>query len=697
MKMEADYDLEEMKERYELAMERVLEIPDEHILEEKFQQYFKKMAAFLCLMDETYRFVKSGQMKQASLEELQERNRQLYEDILPENYGISYANPTYAEEILGKEHGNLLCFLYTELRALIGYVYEDKIFDCVIRMELFLEIYGMFTCEKEETGLLPAGEALRRTIYWFFSDYSEDAATEMVAAQVDPDRDFAVRLIMDSDLNDVRYLYYFGEYITESELRTARHLAELPQEQIDLMAGTYTEGYRKGFELAGKPLYKKKTVGIHYQLGFERMMKKAFENFEKMGLKPTLARNAVSAFEGRSVNKRGFFGANPNKQFDYDHKEDKALFFDAKYCNRRLEVLRSAYEERKQLAAEYAGPAVVEIFGETPFAPAKCEAAYKLNEEQQKLQVKFSSDASRLTNEYINQEERSFTIIAFPTPEIGDKYEEIFDEIVKINTLDYELYSRIQASLIDLLDKADYVRIKGMKGNRTDLKVNLWKLQNPAEETIFENCVADVNIPVGEVFTSPKLTGTNGVLHVTHVFLNELEYKDLSITFQDGMIADYDCANFETTEENKQYIKENVLFHHDTLPMGEFAIGTNTTAYMVARKYGIGAKMPILIAEKTGPHFAVGDTCYSHEEDMVTCNPDGKKIVARDNEVTARYRREDPAKAYFNCHTDITIPYDELGELTAVSATGEEYPVIKEGRFVAAGAEELNKPLDDEA
>ena len=694
--MELNYDPEEMKERYDLAMERVLEIPDEHILEEKFQQYFKKMAAFLCLMDETYRFVKSGKLKQASLEELQERNRQLYEDILPENYGISYANPTYAEEILGKEHGNLLCFLYTELRALIGYVYEDKIFDCVIRMELFLEIYGMFTCEKEETGLLPAGEALRRTIYWFFSDYSEDAAAEMVTAQVDPDKGFAVRLILDSDLNDVRYLYYFGEYITASELRTARHLAEMSQEQIDLMADTYTQGYRKGFELSGKPLYKKKSVGIHYPLGFERMMKKAFENFEKMGLKPALARNAVSAFEGRSVNKRGFFGANPNKQFDYDHKEDKALFFDAKYCNRRLEVLRSAYEERKQLAAEYAGPAVVEIFGETPFAPAKCEAAYKLNEEQQKLQVKFSSDASRLTNEYINQEERSFTIIAFPTPEIGDQYEEIFDEIVKINTLDYELYSRIQASLIDLLDKADYVRIKGMKGNRTDLKVNLWKLQNPAEETIFENCVADVNIPVGEVFTSPKLTGTNGVLHVTHVFLNELEYKDLSITFQDGMIADYDCANFDTPEENKQYIKENVLFHHDTLPMGEFAIGTNTTAYMVARKYGIGAKMPILIAEKTGPHFAVGDTCYSHEEDMVTCNPDGKKIVARDNEVTARYRKDDPAKAYFNCHTDITIPYDELGELTAVSATGEEYPIIKEGHFVAAGAEELNKPLDDE-
>ena len=62
--------------------------------------------------------------------------------------------------------------------------------------------------------------------------------------------------------------------------------------------------------------------------------------------------------------------------------------------------------------------------------------------------------------------------------------------------------------------------------------MNLWKLKDPAKETIFENCVADVNIPVGEVFTSPVLEGTNGVLHVTKVFLNGLEYKNLEIIFE---------------------------------------------------------------------------------------------------------------------------------------------------------------------
>ena len=45
---------------------------------------------------------------------------------------------------------------------------------------------------------------------------------------------------------------------------------------------------------------------------------------------------------------------------------------------------------------------------------------------------------------------------------------------------------------------------------------------------------------------------------------------------------------------------------------------------MVARKYGIEDKMPILIAEKTGPHFAVGDTCYSWSEEIRVYNPNGK-------------------------------------------------------------------------
>ena len=205
--------------------------------------------------------------------------------------------------------------------------------------------------------------------------------------------------------------------------------------------------------------------------------------------------------------------------------------------------------------------------------------------------------------------------------------------------------------------------------------------------------MADVNIPVGEVFTSPVLEGTTGKLFVSQVYLNELNYENLEIDFKDGMIENYTCTNFAEEEENRKYIRDNVLMHHETLPMGEFAIGTNTTAYRMARDYDIAAKLPILIAEKTGPHFAVGDTCYSHEEDNVSYNPDGKAIVARENAVSA-LRHTDMEKAYLNCHTDITIPYDELDKITVIRADGTTVDIISDGRFVLAGTEALNEPLD---
>ena len=113
----------------------------------------------------------------------------------------------------------------------------------------------------------------------------------------------------------------------------------------------------------------------------------------------------------------------------------------------------------------------------------------------------------------------------------------------------------------------------------------------------------------------------------------------------------------------------------------------------MARQYDIAAKLPILIAEKTGPHFAVGDTCFKYDEDNMTYNPDGKAIIARENEVSA-LRKTDTAKAYFNCHTDITIPYEELGKISVVKKDGSEIVLIENGRFVLPGTEVLNAPLD---
>ena len=681
-------------ERLELALSRIREMNEEHFGAPACEAYFKAVASFLLQMEETRIFLEQGGLQTASLEELKKRNHALYEDVLPGQYEESYANPAYAVKQLGEDFGAMLSFLYVEMRSLIGFVFERKLQEIVIRMELFTEVYAAFVYEWQENEKLPAFEDIRLIIYWLVSDYADVAAENRTRELVVPDGNFAADIICNSDLSDVRYLFAYGEYVGENELGMARFMAELSQESVNTMADTYTEGYRIGFVVGNKDLSKKKTVELRYQLGFERMMKRAIDNFAKMGLRPVIYRAASSILYNPTLYKTGFFGGTVNRQCDFDHKDDKALFLDKNYVNRKLEVSRTAFEQYKKEALGYAGPAVVETFGEAAFEPVNKPECLRMSEEQNRLWVEYRTQAGEIQREYILEEERSFTIIAFPIPEIGDIFPEFFKEIIRINTLDYKLYQQIQQTIIDALDTADYCEIKGMGDNRTDLRVNLHKLQNPAKETIFENCVADVNIPVGEVFTSPVLAGTRGILHVSRVFLEGLEYRNLAITFEEGMIRDYTCDNFAKEEENQAFIRENVLFRHKTLPLGEFAIGTNTTAYVVAKKFGVEDKFPILIAEKMGPHFAVGDTCYSHAEEIKVYNPDGKEIVARDNEVSL-LRSTKPAKAYFNCHTDITIPYDELGELTAVRKDGTRLPIIEKGRFVLQGTEALNAPFDE--
>ena len=673
--------------RYELAIERIENIKGENTVSEKYRDYFRTLADFALLVDKLKEKIENGEYYKFSIEELECWNTHLYDDVLGEHYKTSYANPAFATEKFGIEYGRLLSFLYTELRGVIPYAFEKKTEYLDILFELFIEVYNQFEEENE-----PEYEHVRQTIYWYASDYCDVFLADRIKEQIDPENNFAADLIMNSDFNDVRYLYYYGEYVSENEKRTAMHLNELPLETIQKMADVYTEGYRIGFVNTGKNLSKKATVNIRYTLGFERVIRIAIENFRKMGLKPTIYRAGVSVLTKRQHLKIGYYGGIANKQYEYDHKDDQALILDRQFMERKLEVMRTTYEQYKDLARRHAGPACMETFGEEPFTPVSKSETVKLNDKQKEISLEYDSKSSQIVNNYIPGDERSFTIVAYPVPEIGNQYEEIFDEIIKINTLDAKVYEKVQQTIIDALDQGTSVHILGNNGNHTDLRVQLYKLKDPKKETIFENCVADVNIPVGEVFTSPVLEGTNGVLHVSQVYLNELLYKDLEVTFSNGMVADYNCKNFEHELENKEYFLDNVLYRHPTLPLGEFAIGTNTTAYVAAKKYNIADKMPILIAEKMGPHFAVGDTCYSWAEDIKVYNPNGKEIVARDNSVSIQ-RKEDISAAYFHCHTDITIPYEELKSITVECADGKEIEIIRDGIFVLPGTEILNEPL----
>lgn len=689
-----------VRERYVLARDRIIGVTEE--LSENygncaqmtqnmsvFAPFFHKNAILLAKVTAIMEEIEDGSyFTGKSIERLREENRQLYREVLTD-YETSYLNPAaYTDGI--KKYRRQLCFLASELYGTINYAFEGRM-DCVtVLMELFLEIYGIFSYMQEGEDITTQ---LNEAIYYYVCDYIEDDIEDRLAQQLCPDASVFLQLLREMDDKDEAFLYRFGFYVGPDSRDIFNYLAGLPSETIMEMAEVYTEGYRRGFEMAGIDLSEKRTVNIRYFLGFERLVKEAVRQFEKMGLNAVIYPSAHTSIHRRDI-PTGLIAQSPNRQWEYDHRMDEALYLDKRIVERRLDALRNAYNKYKKEADEMAGPAVIEVFGEEPFVPREKPEREQLSVGQQKLKVEYQSEAAIITNKYQPGDKRSFTIIAWPVPSIAKEkevFEKIFNDTIRVNTLDTKKYEKIQQLIIDALDKAEHVRILGQNGNETDLKIRLWDIEAPERETLFENCLNDVNIPLGEVFTSPRLSGTNGLLHVKKVFLEGLLYENLKLEFSDGMVVSYSCDREDN--DGREYIRENILKCHDSLPIGEFAIGTNTAAYAMGEKYDILPVLPILIAEKMGPHFAVGDTCYSMREEQKVYNPDKKEVIARNNECSLK-RREHPKEAYFNCHTDITIPYEELGSLRAVHPDGSFEEIIAGGRFVLPGTEDLNICLE---
>lgn len=86
-----------------------------------------------------------------------------------------------------------------------------------ITAELFVEIYNYF---EDKEGIDKT--AIEQAVYWYFHDYSEIFIEDSVRELVDSEEDFLYQIVMNSDLNDLRYLYQYGQHIGKMR-RGLRH------------------------------------------------------------------------------------------------------------------------------------------------------------------------------------------------------------------------------------------------------------------------------------------------------------------------------------------------------------------------------------------------------------------------------------------------------------------------------------------
>ena len=663
------------KAEYENSLQEVKTIwEEEHDAEDKFRKFAFAIADKLLFYSELEKEFSDNYYKENSPDDLRVTNSQLFNELKAENYKVCYANPEYTSAVFGTELGPMFASYYTSVRSCLSFAIEHKLYALQRKLDQFLEFYKLLKTGSEETSIY------KEIIIKLTKDLHIDRTTIHILEQFDPEISRYEDIVMNADLSKINYLYQYGKNISANEIKTAKFLMDYPEDKINKLVKAMIKAYIRGFELSRKDIKKKETLKIIYNIGQERIVRELVKGFNAKGLKAIL-----NDAESTSA----------NRQYGYDHRFDKALYFDEDFINRMLAHQEEVMEACFDHLVKFSGPIFFNKFGEKPFKPIQKKTCLKLSGEQQKLNQFYSVSMNKLHQKYMPRTETSFSIIGFPVPDIGNQFEAIFEDTLALNMIDTEHHEQIQQHIVDVLDKADFVYVKGKSGNKTDIMVKMQKLVDPSKHTNFVNCGADVNIPVGEVFTSPTLKATNGVLHVKETYLKSLRYENLKITFKDGYVKEYTCSNFKDEEDNKNYIQENILFPHETLPLGEFAIGTNTMAHVMSKKYNILPIMPVLIVEKMGPHFAIGDTCFSWEEDFAVFNPiDGKEITARENEHSAM-RKTDIQKAYTNCHTDITLPYEDLDFITAITSEGEKIDIIRNGRFVIPGTEELNEPLNN--
>ena len=627
----------------------------------EYTNFLEEIAVFLDKVNAFQERISINYFETKNFQELQEENLSLFKNIV--EYKESYCNPAFAVKIFERELGQLLSAIYSDFRSLIKAIFTKNDNSIVKYKEFYKKLSG--ADDYDEILNLYRNfkrENLKDDLENFYSDNFTLSSKNH-------------KIFKDINLEDDRYLFRYGKYISENEIKLMNFMRKYPKDKLQNLAQIIVEGYIRGFEKDNKDITLRHKVRVIYNIGQELLIKEIFDLFKKSNLQGIAVLAETTS---------------PNKQYEYDHNFDKALYFDENFISLEKEILNNMNKDITKEMLDCSGILYIEKFGEIPFIPESKSENLKYSEEQTKLANNENIMKKQFVETYFSNKERSFCIVAFPSPEIGENFEEIYEDTCKINSLDSNVYEPIQQVIIDNLDKGEFVRVKGQHGNETDIFVKMPKINNPEKETNYFNCTADVNIPLGEIFTTPELEGTNGLLHLKNVYLNDLEFLNLKLTFENGYIKDYSCTNFEKEEDNKKYIEENLIFPHKTLPIGEFAIGTNTLAYVIAKKHNIVSKLPILIVEKMGPHFAIGDTCYSWSEDLPVYNPNGKEIIARDN-CHSLQRKTDINKAYTNVHTDITLPYDELEYIKVITYDKDEIDIIREGRFVLEGTEYLNE------
>lgn len=216
-----------------------------------------------------------------------------------------------------------------------------------------------------------------------------------------PEREIVLR----ADLDSYNYLYYYGENITENQLKIVDFFNKTDDETITGMAQCTIDAFLRGLKNTGIDASKKGYLSLVYPIGFEKVARK---------IQQLLDGKMEIIFSTDSISF--------NKQVDYNHRYDYNLYITQDYVDSYLSTFEESLGDVEERLTAYAGPIYIDSFGEKRFVPENGHEIYKKSEEITKMSSDFSTKYSNMYLKHIRKD-TSFCIISYPCPEIGDNFE----------------------------------------------------------------------------------------------------------------------------------------------------------------------------------------------------------------------------------------------------------------------------------
>jgi hypothetical protein len=615
--------------------------------------------------------------KERTFHESSKQNNTLFSDVQGHMYENSLLNPDYVKTLLPDNPADVISAVMDTFQS----ARKDAILGNKKMVSQKADLLIDLSKELERKKIDRETVISKWRSYWLDNIYEQTDSDVKSVVVTGKDNVFE-QILLSADNRDFSWIYDYGCFVCNKELELAQFLFAYPEDKLREMAERIVDAFLHGFVSQSRDRRDRHRVLFSYQVGQEALAKQVFYSLRTRGLDAVVT-------EPKSLMSGG--------QYDLDHEFDDVIVTS---CGEPLDWIAMIESAFRKATGKYeaglldtCGMIGITQFGKPTSTIEKAENAFSPTGEQTILMKKVASIKRSIEAEYLAPSDLSFCKVTFPNMLFEEQFCDVFNDVFALNLVDSEPYEKIQQIIIDALDRCEEVRVLGCGDNKTDMSIGMFEMDDPERETTFLNCGGDLNIPHGEVFTTPVLRETKGIWHVPDIYLRGHYYRDLVLIFDEGRIVDYSCQNYDDEYKNREYIERQLLFPYESLPIGEFAIGSNTKAYKTAIENDLFSRLPILLAEKMGPHIAIGDPCFARSEDVPIYNLyDKKEMVARHNEITSMRNTDD---VYTNKHIDITLPYDQIRLLAGYTRDGQEIDIIRDGRFVLEGTELLNTPLDE--